>query len=113
MDCLLNSARAQQGRLIVAWRFIARYVCASELASPLGDDRTGYFRYVLPCLQDFVRVMESVYLAMNHQATVEGPCGTPRTVNSELGDACRRAKSHNPNGKREGQRFNASSIEAL
>jgi hypothetical protein len=48
----------------------------SELSSPLGDDRFAHFRYVMSSVQDFVRLMKSVYLAMDHQATVKGPNGT-------------------------------------
>jgi hypothetical protein len=77
-DCFLNSARAPQGRLTVAWRFIARWVCGANLRVSLGTTDFVYIRYVLPSLRDFVGFMESVHLAMNHQAAIKGPCGTPR-----------------------------------
>jgi hypothetical protein len=43
MDCFLNSARAPQGRLTVAWRFIARYECRANLQVPLGTTDSGIF----------------------------------------------------------------------
>jgi hypothetical protein len=37
--------------------------------------------------------MKSVYLAMNHQATVKGPNGTTSPFNAEPGSACSGAKA--------------------